>query len=205
MLKDPSGGDIEFVFQDGENPENTRKLYAFSHVLQTNPAFEFYRIFPSLRSLRKGRNSGSNSSSSHEVFRINHDYDLFHLVLFYLYTDKITFITTSDITPTDMDATSNAEGIYAIAHELLIEPLEKKALHFLQATCNLENITQRTFGRFASKHQAAQKWYDVYFMEHWNEVKNKKEFDTFFDKLEADEQEFIRVNRKFRQMIVSVR
>jgi len=46
MLKDPSGGNIEFVFakNDEEVNEDTKRLYAFQHALKS-PAFEYKCTF----------------------------------------------------------------------------------------------------------------------------------------------------------------
>lgn len=45
MLKDPSYGNVEFVFRNktGQGEERTQKLYAFSHVWE-HPAFAGCRI-----------------------------------------------------------------------------------------------------------------------------------------------------------------
>jgi hypothetical protein len=44
MLKDPAGGDVEFIFlNNGKLREPARRLYAFSHVLE-GPAFDFTRL-----------------------------------------------------------------------------------------------------------------------------------------------------------------
>ena len=83
---------------------------------------------------------------------------------------------------------------------LKIEPLEEKALHFLEATCNIDNITSRAFSLFAAKHPNAGKLYDKYFMEHWNQVKDLARFETFFTTAKDLEEEK-RVNTKFRKMM----
>lgn len=105
----------------------------------------------------------------------------------------------SDV-PTTIPTTIDAEGIYEIAHDLNIESLKRKALRFLQATCNVDNITSRAFGSFAATHQNVGKVYDEYFMEQWNEVKNSAKFDKFFSTVE-DRAEERRVNTKFRKMM----
>jgi hypothetical protein len=110
-------------------------------------------------------------------------------------------ITTRDtFTTSDVPTTTDAEGIYEIAYNLNIEPLEKKALHFLKATCNVDNITSRAFGSFAATHQNVGKVYDEYFMEQWNNVKNLTKFEKFFSTVE-DPAEERRVNTKFRKMM----
>lgn len=132
---------------------------------------------------------------------MKYDFELFHLVLLYFYINKFCFITTSEVfTTSDIPTTPDAERIYEIAHDLKIEPLEKKALHFLEATCNVDNITSRAFGSFAARHQNVGKLYDEYFMEHWNQVKDLARFETFFTTAKDLEEEK-RVNTKFRKMM----
>lgn len=44
--------------------------------------------------------------------------------------------------------------------------------------------------------------YDGYFLRNWDRVKRSKEFERFFEELEdGDFEEYIRVNRKFREMV----
>jgi hypothetical protein len=130
------------------------------------------------------------------------DFDLFHVVLFYLYTDRICFTTSADYTSTkDVPPTTDAEGVYAIADRLLLEPLASKALHFLESTCNARNITARAFGKFGYLHDAIGQMYDAFFMDHWDLVKQTNQFDEFFQELEEDNPEYVRANTKFRKMI----
>lgn len=51
MLKDPSGGNIEFVFpsEDGSWDETSPRLYAFSSILG-NPTFQYQCNFYSWKS-----------------------------------------------------------------------------------------------------------------------------------------------------------
>jgi hypothetical protein len=83
----------------------------------------------------------------------------------------------------------------------MVESLEKKAFHFLQATTNLENISSRTFGEFAAMNKQVGTWYDEYFMEHWTEIKRGEKFEQVFAQLEDDHEESLRVNKKFRAII----
>ena len=131
-------------------------------------------------------NSSPTTSSSlfppHRRIPITYDFELFRLVLHYFYTNRFCLITTREtFTTSDVPTTIDAEGIYEIAYDLKIESLEKKALHFLRATCNVDNITCRAFSNFAATHQNVGKVYDDYFMEHWNNVKNSITFEEFFN------------------------
>ena len=136
------------------------------------------------------------------IIFVDEDFELFHLVLYFLYTSRICFVTTPEVEPnSDIPTTCDAEGIYSLSQRLMVDSLEKKALHFLQATCDLENISKRTFGRFAADHEEVGKWYDRYFISHWNEVRKGEEFERVFVELENDHEEYIRVNTKFRALI----
>jgi hypothetical protein len=134
----------------------------------------------------------------HRKIEIEHNFELFHLVLQYFYTKTFCFITTPEtFTISNVPTTIDAEGIYEIACRYKIEPLEEKALHFLEATCNIDNITSRAFSRFAEKHPNAGKLYDKYFMEHWDKVKCSTKFEKYF----TEKNSCGRVNTKFRNMM----
>lgn len=138
---------------------------------------------------------------SHRVYFVEEDYERFHLILSHLYTDRICFTDCTDIkidpeTPT----TSDAEGVYGISIRLKLESLAPKAFHFLKATTNVQNITARAFGDFAAGHPEVEKWYDQYFLEHWdNEIKGLQEHHDFMQQLA--ENDFPRVMRKFWRLI----
>jgi hypothetical protein len=139
------------------------------------------------------------------MFNIDYDYDLFHIVLFYLYTGRISFSTSTNPIVSchpDIPFTINAEGIYATSHRLQLDSLDKKAFHFLKATCTVDNITSKVFSKFAEKHEMVGQMYDDYFLENWGTVKNCGEFARFFGDLEdGDFEEYKRVNRKFIDMV----
>lgn len=138
-----------------------------------------------------------------QTFHIDHDYELFHIVLFYLYTGRIQFSTTpsSSLDP-DLPYTCNAEGIYATSHHLQLSSLDKKAFHFLKATCTVDNITRKVFSKFAEKHAEVGTMYDEFFLENWGLVKVCGGFERFFEEIEeGDFEEYVRINRKFREMV----
>ena len=148
--------------------------------------------------------SPSVSSPSFPVRRvipIEHNFELFQLILVYFYTRKFCFTTSvKTVTDSSIPTTFDAEGIYEIAECLKVESLKKKAVHFLQATCNVHNITPRVFGVFAKVHQDLSKLYDAYFQEHWDEVKESPRFEEYFIEMK-DPEESRRINTKFRSMI----
>ena len=133
---------------------------------------------------------------------VDEDYEMFHLVLTYLYNDRIHFTTLRE-PKTDPEApmTCDAEGVYAISRRLKVESLQRKAFHFLQATTNLQNVTARVFGKFAAEHMDIQKWYDEYFIKHYKEIKQLPEHNFFLTELIGTGGEFERVMVKFWEMV----
>jgi hypothetical protein len=223
MLKLPSGGDVEFVFPkaDGSVDDSTPRLYAFEHMIK-DPSFEYNCSLCSIRLLNLVLDADcpdgmisvppspttetppSPTTPSRRTIFVHDDFELFHVVLFYLYTHEICFVmdvkTQSD---PDIPSTNDAEGIYAIAHRLNVDSLKRKALRFLKSTSTLTNISGRTFSSFAAAHPEAEEWYDAFFMENWDQVKHTPEFEQVFVKLEENPAEFIHMARKFRKMMVN--
>ena len=222
MLKDPTGGNIEFVFpnKDGSVDDSNLRLYAFSNILEI-PTFEYHcsdlwlhRWWAVLNASSSGgiisgppsptsdTPPSPSGSPTRRILFVDEDYDLFHLVLFYLYTDRVQFVTSLDsVAHPELPHTSNAEGVYAIAHRLMVRPLEHKAFHFMKSTSNINNITERTFCKFTSLHEEISKWYDTFFLEHWDQIQHLPEFEDYFVRLEDDHEEYVRVNVKFRKMM----
>jgi len=129
------------------------------------------------------------------------DYYLFHTVLYYLYTDRICFTTDLDSENSSLHATDDAEGIYAIAHRLLIDSLLAKSLKFIKDTCSPQNITGRAFGKVAATDIG--KTYTEYLLDHWNEVIKDPSFEEFFAEIEGDQKESQRVNALLRGIVRS--
>ena len=84
-----------------------------------------------------------------------------------------------------------------------MESLQRKAFHFLKATTNLQNITARVFGTFAAEHTDVGKWYDEYFLDHWDdEIRKLQEHEQYMTQLEeGDDANYRRVTKKFRKML----
>ena len=137
------------------------------------------------------------------VVNLLDDYRLFHTILYYLYTDRICFTTDLENCHSGPYATDDAEGIYAIAHRLLISPLLDKAIKFLADTCSPQNITARAFGRVAATYEAIGKTYQSYLLKHWNEVIKDPSFEEFFAEVEGDQQQSQRVNALLRELVRS--
>ena len=122
--------------------------------------------------------------------------------MFYLYTEQITFVD-SKATASGNVAT-DAEAVYGIAHRLMIRSLEDKAAHFLHATTNVENISSRTFAKFALDHGQLGEWYDEWFLGRWKDIRDHGGVEEVLAGLEGDWAEYVRVNKKFHGMIKRV-
>jgi len=141
-------------------------------------------------------------SGRRRIVEIPDDYDLFRVILFWLYTDKIFFTNNVEGEDSKVLSTNDAEGIYAIAHRFTIDDITSNALHFLKSTCSIHNITARSFGRFALTYESVGEAYDQYLMDHWDEVVHTDEWEEFFTKADAEDcEEFSRINSKLREMI----
>lgn len=134
------------------------------------------------------------------------DYDVVHNVLYYIYTNKITFSTVSSEDSSnkpDMPRNCDAEDIYALAHRLELENLQTKALRFLKSTCNVRNITTRVLSTFAMVYEDVGKAYEDYFKEHLGEVRGTTKFREYFSAVEetGDLTEIRRVHKRFRELM----
>lgn len=134
---------------------------------------------------------------------VQDDYDLFKIILFYLYTGTVQFTTFPEICSeeNDIPTTANIVGLYAIADRLVLDDLSTKAAKFLGDTCTVRNITARAFSKFAATYEAVQKVYDEYLLGHWEDIIGGPEFEEFFRDAEDDQEEFIRINTKLRAII----
>lgn len=134
------------------------------------------------------------------MITISHDRELFRLVLIYLYTRTFCFTTSTDIeADVDIPTTQDAEGIYKIAHDLKIMPLEAMALRFLEVTCVVSNIAARTFSEFAAAHPVVGNVYDTYFLKNWNKIIRLPGLEDLFNNT-TDPTRSKRINLKYRKL-----
>jgi hypothetical protein len=134
------------------------------------------------------------------------DFDIVHSILYYIYTDRVTFSTIKHDDLQDegrLPRICPAEHIYALAHRLDLHGLQAKALEFLEKTCTPRNATKRTFSNFASLYDEIGKVYDDYFIAEWETIRNTSSFEKYFSTLEDEEdhQETTRVFKIFRQLM----
>jgi hypothetical protein len=98
-----------------------------------------------------------------------------------------------------MRAISDCQGVYKIAASLKIEPLRKKALHFISASCTVSNISQRTFSMFAKENVEVGQVYETYFLKHFTAVIETDEFAQVYNKVDAKQSSWIKA--KFLQLV----
>jgi hypothetical protein len=135
-------------------------------------------------------------------FKLDDDFDLFHNILYYIYTGCINF--SSDLTLSNGLHSPNLcspEDIYTLADRLLLDELKAKAVKFLQLTCTVTNITPRIMSKFADLHEDVASMYDSYFRSHWEVIKCTTEFEQFFDDIDGENEEISRVFTKFRKLM----
>jgi hypothetical protein len=142
------------------------------------------------------------------IINMTDDYDVVHNILYYIYTNRITFSTllpeqTSQTTSGE-PRICDAEGIYELAHRLDLASLQSKAVGFLRKSCNIRNITSRVFSEFASIYEEVGVIYDDYFRKHWGGVRETTEFKQYFSDMEQqyDSREVNRIFTKFRQLMI---
>ena len=131
------------------------------------------------------------------------DCDVFHNVLYYLYTNTVRFSLHTEIKNIPpLPPFCDAEDIYALAHRLDLADLQSKALHFLKLTCTKRNITERLLSSFAILYEQVGAVYDEYFKANWQEVQKTDEYEKYFQELasEGDAKETSRVLTKFREL-----
>lgn len=214
----------------------TKSLYAHSTILKTCSAYYRCSMKPSKGKYRHTNTEvfassfaeGDSATETHSkpfsldsdhstclnectishqrIIRMTDDFDVVHNILYYIYTNRITFSNV----PSEQPQNSNeepkicdAERIYELAHRLCLESLQSKALGFLQRSCNIRNITSRVFGEFASVYAEAGKIYDDYFRKHWEQVRETGEFKQHFSEMEQqyESKEINQIFTKFRQLM----
>jgi hypothetical protein len=180
------------VFESGfsEGTGSTRKSTANSNI-------------PGKSSPMKTKLNSSTDGKRYVV--IEDDYDLFHNVLYYIYTNRITFST--DLTVETVNSTTprlcETEDIYGIADRMFLDDLKLKAHKFIELTCSFENITQRLFSSFAYLHKDIGSMYALYFRKHFGAIEKTMEYRRFFEELEAegDLGEIARVFSRYREVM----
>ena len=123
--------------------------------------------------LKKSKFNPSADGKRHVV--IEDDYDLFHNVLYYIYTNRITFSTDLTIEPigSTIPRLCGTEDIYGIANKMFLDDLKLKALDFINFNCTVENITHRLFSKFAYLYKDVGEMYADYFRDKlWGYRKN---------------------------------
>jgi spore coat polysaccharide biosynthesis protein SpsF (cytidylyltransferase family) len=117
-----------------------------------------------LKSKKPLASLGQDGTSLHRrTITMIEDFDVVHNVLYYIYTNRITFSTVASQEPESKGNQPNiadAEDIFALAHRLDLEDLKQKALEFLGRSCTLRNIMSRVFTQSPSLYDEVGKVYD---------------------------------------------
>jgi len=134
--------------------------------------------------------SSTPTSPPHGHIVVDDPFDLFHTILHYIYSKRITFVNNLDIVLSGRQARKSpklcsAEDIYAIADRLLLDDLKRKALDFLEQTCTGENIVARTFGELASLYPEVRVMYAKRFFKNKDVVNDPEEVRKFFAALQS--------------------
>jgi len=136
-------------------------------------------------------------------------YEPLHVLLYYLYSGKVLFTTSTTIEEHLDMPIADAEAIFAAAHFYDISSLKEKAAAFLASTCNEHNILFRFFGENGLIYDELFEAYRKPFLRYWELVKDTEEFDNVFEVRETKEmtrEEIVghlvyldKVNRRFRE------
>lgn len=92
------------------------------------------------------------------------------------------------------------ESNIRIAASLKIEPLRKKALHFIRASCTVNNISKRTFSAFAKEYPEVGQKYEAYFLKHFTAVIETEKFAEVYH-TEVDANQSFWIKAKFLQLV----
>ena len=151
-----------------------------------------------------GFQEGQSASENRRLINSTENFDLYHTILYYLYTGIIVF----DTAPDNFDPTDNApqaidvHTIYDAADRFLLPDLKQKAFNFLRKTCTADNITSRVFGECASLHEELTKYYDSYFEENIQSVLESSDYKKFFDEEESwPTEKRVDINTKLRALM----
>jgi hypothetical protein len=216
----PGLGDLELTCHDGMG--QVKLLHAITPILTerseyyaqslsaTSAILMSISVFAFDQNIRLTQEAGLNddNAKSHDFGGprkkiTDEDYDLLHNILYYLYTDNITFGTrVHTILPSNLPKLCSVEDIYMAADRMLLGELKDRALQFLKLSCTADNITSRLMSTFAELHDEVGTVYEAYFRENWDRIKNKEEFEQLFmDLKDTESKESWRMHAKFREMM----
>jgi hypothetical protein len=200
-LRSPGNGEIEFVCI-GESENESKSLFAHRIILRTRSEYfdtsKSRKLFTELLVLGSSFTEGTPGPITTEE-----DFDVLHNILYYLYTDRITFADRNGACPSkNLPRICRAEDIYETANRMMLDNLKLKAFKFLELTCDNYNVTSRVISNFASLHPQVAQLYDNYFMANWKSIQGTDEFKRVFEEVEDDFDEFKRRHEKFMDLIM---
>ena len=151
---------------------------------------------------KDGETSTKDALSLYRQKDSEESFDLLHNILFYLYTDRITFSTNLDNSlPANLPRLCSAEDVYVAADRMFLTELKEKALSFLKLSCTTENITSRVLSNFADVHAEVGTIYTDYFRRNWDRIKGSEYFDQSFEDMEDGSDEKKQAEKKFRDLM----
>jgi hypothetical protein len=99
-------------------------------------------------------------------------FELFHVVLYYVYTRTMCFGVELNVVPDEgVPPVCDPQHILAIADRYELHDLRKHALEFLDYTRSKQNIVDRIFSAEAFLCDDVAKMYRNYFVENWAKIK----------------------------------
>lgn len=180
-LFDPKSGDVIFECRNSDD-ENSRFLYASTSVLSENSLYystslstiNAWLTCAVFNSLFAEGNSEATSQRSSPTNRkrivVDDPFDLFHTIIYYLYTKRILLTNNLGVVPSvplkrNSPRQCSTEAIYVLADRLLLGNLKSKVFHFLKRTCAKENIRTRIFGELASQYTEIRQMFIRWFLD----------------------------------------
>lgn len=128
------------------------------------------------------------------------DFHTLHNILHYFYTNQITFHSKPGKEQTIGLRTVDVQRIYEAADRFLLVDLKDKARDFLYHSCDIQNITARVLGEFATKHEGLRDTYRAFFRTHLTLILGTAEFNEFFENLQEGPESH-QINAQFRELV----
>lgn len=138
-----------------------------------------------------------------KILPTEESFEILHTILYYLYSGRVFFRSGPEVIgPPGIPVYCDAEEIFAIAHRFVLPELKMKAITFFSRTCDVENIVERVFSDFGLVYEEIAKVYGWYFLSNWNNIRKRKELDSYFEELENDNSpRLVKVSKRFRDLM----
>lgn len=139
------------------------------------------------------------------IIDLEEDFDLLHTILFYIYTDRISFAGDVDasrwgaIDPA-MPKPCKVDDILYTAGLLGMDKLGDKARTFIYRSCTAENITERLFAKTS---RDISRIYVSFYCNNWDKIKRSRSDEQYFEEREAkdDLTSLVDLFKRYRQLM----